>query len=105
MWVRLKSKCQNITTIQCNAPTNDAEEDVKECFYEQLQHVRDNITKMCKREIEIFMGDMNAKIGKENKDREKTLGEINENGEKLVKFFEMNELVVGGILFPHKNIH
>ena len=39
MWVRLKAKCKNITIIQCYAPTNDAEEDVKECFYEQLQHV------------------------------------------------------------------
>ena len=83
--MRLKDKCQNITIIQCYAPTNDAEDDVKECFYEQLQHVWDNIPK---RDIKIVMGDMNAKIGKENKDREKTLGEhglgeINENGEKL----------------------
>ncbi|XP_052080696.1 craniofacial development protein 2-like [Mytilus californianus] len=107
MWVRLKAKCQNITIIQCYAPTNDAEEDVKECFNEQLQHVWDKIPK---RDIKIVMGDMNAKIGKENKDREKTLGkhglgEINENGEKLVEFCELNELVIGGSLFPQKNIH
>ena len=28
----------NITILQCYAPTNEAEEDVKDDFYEQLQH-------------------------------------------------------------------
>ena len=33
------------------------------------------------------------------------IGEMNENGLKLVEFCEANELVIGGSLFPHKNLH
>ena len=33
------------------------------------------------------------------------IGEMNENGLKLVVFREADELVIGGSLFPHKNIH
>ena len=32
-------------------------------------------------------------------------GIMNENGEKFTEFCGNNNLVVGGILFPHKDIH
>lgn len=32
-------------------------------------------------------------------------GEMNENGELLTEFCEINELVIGGSIFPHKTIH
>ena len=57
------------------------------------------------------MGDMNAKIGQDNINGEKIMGkhgavgEMNENGELLVEFCEISELVVRGSLFPHKNVH
>ncbi|CAC5418118.1 unnamed protein product [Mytilus coruscus] len=86
--------------IQCYAPTKNAEEDEKECHYEKLQHDWDNIPKIEMKKIVMGDHDMNAKIGKKNKDRERTigkpgLGKINENEEKLVEFCEMNELVIG----------
>ena len=34
---RLKSKCQNAKIIQVYAPTNDAQEEINEKFYHQLQ--------------------------------------------------------------------
>ena len=37
IFARFESKCQNTTIIQVYAPTNDAEEGVKEDFYHQLQ--------------------------------------------------------------------
>lgn len=45
MWVRLQAKCQNFTIIQCYAPTNDADEEDIENFYEKLQHTWDNTPK------------------------------------------------------------
>ena len=56
------------------------------------------------------MGDMNAKVGDDNKDREKImgthgLGQMNENGEMFTDFCTYNELVIGGSIFPHKRCH
>ena len=33
------------------------------------------------------------------------LGEMNNNGEKLLDICASNKLIVGGSIFPHKNIH
>ncbi|CAH8291638.1 unnamed protein product, partial [Heterobilharzia americana] len=56
------------------------------------------------------MGDMNAKLGGDNTGRELTmgreaLGEINENGELFAEFCAFNDLVIGGSVFRHKDIH
>lgn len=53
------------------------------------------------------MGDFNAKIGADNKKSEELMGqhapgEANGNGEKFKNLWVMNELVMGGKLFPHK---
>ena len=54
------------------------------------------------------MGDLNAKIGGDNKGYELVmgnhrLGEINENGEIFADFCASNDLVIGGSIF--KRIH
>ena len=59
---RFTSKGRNITIIHCYAPTNSAEFEEKETFYQHLQTVTQ---KLSKRDIQVVMGDMNAKIGKE----------------------------------------
>ena len=56
------------------------------------------------------MGDLNAKVGNDNKSREEVMGNhgvghINDNGERLCDFCSTNGLVVTGALFPHKKIH
>ena len=58
---RFISKGRNITIIHCYAPTNSAEFEEKDTFYQHLQTV---IQKLPKRDIPIVMGDMNVKIGK-----------------------------------------
>ncbi len=58
----------------------------------------------------IVAGDMNAKVGGNNKYREKTmgkegLGEMNNNGERLYHLCSENDLVISGSTYQHKNIH
>ena len=64
-----------------------------------------------KHDILLVMGDLNAKVGKDNRGYENItilgrhgVGERNYNGERLVDF-RLNNLVVTGTIFPHKLIH
>ena len=104
---RFRSRTRNVQIVQCYAPTNDADGDVKTDFYEQLQATLEQRTK---RDILIVMGDFNAKIGSDNVGREyvmgrEGLGQINENGELFADFCSFNNIVIGGSLFRHKRIH
>ena len=56
------------------------------------------------------MGDMNAKIGKDHDNWRGTMGKeglglVNENFLLFADFCALNELIVGGTLFPHKPTH
>ena len=99
---RFNSKWQQVTILQCYTPTNEATEEVRDDFYDQLQMVLEH------RDAKIVMGDMNAKLVMDNTGREEVMGwhgaraEMNENGEKFVDFGQMNEMVIGGRLFPHE---
>ena len=104
---RLKGRHINITIIQCYAPTNDSSEEDKDDFYNQLQT---EIEKTPRHDLTILMGDLNAKVGNNNTDYERIMGKHgmgtrNENGERLVEFCAMNNLVIGGTLFTHRDIH
>ena len=92
-------------TVLC--PTNIADEERKEEFYQQLQAVLDRVPR---RDIVIVMGNMNAKVGSDNAGRQHVMGAegmgtINENGEFFVDFCEMNDLVIGETVFPHHKIN
>ena len=104
---RFESRFQKVTIVMCYAPTNNAEEEHKDLFYSQLQTVLDKIPR---RDMLILMGDMNAKVGCDNAGREKVMGRnglgvMNENGELLTDFCAVNELTIGGTLFPHRRCH
>lgn len=104
---RTKHKRINMNVVQCYAPTNDSAEDDKDRFYERLQSIIDAYPQ---RDINILMGDFNAKVGGDNSGYERImgregLGTMNENGERLADFCALNNLVIGGTVFPHKNIH
>ena len=106
---KFKTKIDKIdlNIVQCYAPTNNAEEDKKEDFYNQLQNTVD---KLKDKDINILMGDLNAKVGNNNNGYERNMGKhglgiMNENGEMFADFCAFNNLVIGGSIFPHKDIH
>ena len=103
----LGKKNINMNIIQVYAPTNDATDEHKDNFYNRLQSVTD---KLPKKDINIIMGDLNAKVGSDNSSFEDImgrhgLGEGNDNGERFQAFCAFNSLVIGGTVFPHKRIH
>ena len=66
--------------------------------------------KKTKHHLTIIMGDLNAKVGKDNKYVEQSmgkqgLGERNENGQKLVNICSENDMAMTGTISQHKNIH
>ncbi|XP_076105780.1 uncharacterized protein LOC143074119 [Mytilus galloprovincialis] len=104
---KLKGVHTNMTLIQCYAPTNDSDEAAKDTFYEQLQA---EVRLVPRHDLLVVMGDLNAKVGNNNTDMDRIIGEhgcgtINDNGERLVELCAAYNLVVGGTLFPHQDIH
>ena len=97
---RYNSKGRKVTIIY--APTNAANTDDKEEFYDQLKAT---INRAPKTDLKIITGDMNAKVGEDNTGRELIVGkhgvgEQNENGELFTDFCTSNDLVIGGSLPP-----
>ena len=68
---RFNSKYCKLTIIQCYAPTNDSEDDMKEEWYDQLQAA---VSKVPQHNVLLIMGDMNVKTGSDNTDRERAMG-------------------------------
>ena len=105
--LRLKGKFNNITLINVYAPTEEKTDEIKEQFYNDLQHVIDNIPKS---DTIIVMGDFNAKLGKEQVFRTvsgiHTLHNVTSgNGELLCQFMAENNMIVMSTQFEHKRIH
>ena len=107
MTVRLKGRHTNLSIIQCYAPTNDSSDEDKDEFYGQLENC---ILEAPRHDVLLVMGDLNAKVGSSNEHFERVLGKegcgaMNENGLRLVELCAHNNLVVGGTLFNHRDIH
>ena len=89
----------NITVIQVDAPTSNAEETEVERFYEDLQ---DLLELTPKKDVLFIIGDWNAKVGSQETPGvtgKFGLGVQNEAGQRLVKFCQDNALVIGNTLF------
>ena len=83
------------------------DQDAKEKFYDGLQELMDTIPK---HDITLILGGFKAKVGRNNEHREnimgkESVGDANENGERLINFCGENGMVIGGTLFQHKKIH
>ncbi|VDP56553.1 unnamed protein product [Schistosoma curassoni] len=73
MIASFKTKKEGITMniIQCYAPTNYTNDDIKGQFYEGLQSI---IEKCPRKDLTILMGDLNAKVGIDNTGYEDIMG-------------------------------
>ena len=66
--IRLQVEQINTNFNQCYSPTNDSNKEDKEEFYEQLQAEIENSPR---HDIKIIMGDLNAKVGRDNSSYER----------------------------------
>jgi len=104
---RFSTKSCKLLLIQCYAPTEQATTDEKDSFYEALENTLRNAKRS---EITMVIGDLNTKVGADNKNFEHAmgrhgLGNMNENGERFAELCSNNNLYIRGTLFPHKQIH
>ena len=80
-------KSFNITVIQANAPTSNAEEAEVEWFYEHLQNLSELTPK---KDVLFIIGDWNAKVGRQETPGVRGkfgLGVWNEAGQRLIHSF------------------
>lgn len=87
------------------APTDDATQQVKERFYEQLSHV---VNRVKSHQEIIVAGDLNARVGSRKNDE--VVGEygedvVNGSGEMLIEFCKQYELKILNSFYSHKDIH
>ena len=89
------------------APTEAAATQVKDSFYLQLQAVLDGIPSG---HMVLLLGDMNAKVGPRLSGDCDVVGAHgtgarNDNGTRFVDLCQRNDLVIGGTVFPHRDVH
>jgi len=94
-----------MNVIQCYSPTNDSDKEDKEQFHNQLQNILEGYAE--KDVTVLLIGDFYAKTGTDNTVYEEVmgthgLGEMNDNGERFLETYAMNNQVIGASLFPHK---
>jgi len=84
---RFSTKLRKLVLIQCYAPTEQATTDEKDAFHETLENTLRNAKRS---EITLVIGDLNAKVGADNKNFEHAmgrhgLGNMNENGKRFAE--------------------
>ena len=89
------------------APIHEKTDETKEELYNQLHDI---MSSLGDKNINLIMGDFNAKIGSDNQWYENVmgvhgLGVMNDNGERFVNACATNNIVIGGSVFPQKIIH
>jgi hypothetical protein len=86
-YIILRGRSFHITVLNVHAPREDKTDDVKDSFYDELEHIFDKFPKYHMK----MLGDLNAKVGRENifkpTNGNESLHEINnDNGVRVVNF-------------------
>ena len=104
---RIKTKFFYLSIINVHAHTEDSEEIEKEELYSLLERTYDSTPT---NDIKVIIGDLNAKIGREEIFRD-IIGKeslhltANNNGLRAIDFAMSSNMIISSIHFPHKNIH
>ena len=93
--------------VQACAPINDAMDEEKDEFYNQVQ---DTVSSCNRNDMIVVVGDWNAKVGNNNTNRKELIGKfgigiMNDNEERLCDFCSANGFIISGTIFPYKDIH
>jgi exonuclease III len=110
---RLKCHPVAITIIAVYSPTNppsgqSTATDAADAFYTDLQQTIDKISK---NDMVLIMGDLNARVSQQQHlDGSSVVGkhavdDLNENGQRLIDFCSINDLIIANTLFEHKPVH
>jgi hypothetical protein len=89
----------HIIVLNVHAPTED-----------KTDYVKDIFDKFPKYHMKILLGDLNAKVGRQDIFKP-TIGNVifheisNDNGVRVVYFATSKNLIVKSTMFPHRNIH
>ncbi|CAG4964057.1 unnamed protein product [Colias eurytheme] len=105
--IRVRGKFFNISIVNAYAPTEDADEDIKDKFYDHLETVYEQLPGY---DAKIVVGDFNAKIGREDIfiptiGKHSKHNTSNDNGVRLISFASSKGMVVKSTMFPHKEIY
>jgi hypothetical protein len=88
-YIILRGRWFHIIVLNVHAPTEDKTDDVKDSFYEELERIFDKFPKY---HLKILLGDLNAKVGREDTFKPRS------GNESL-------NLIVKSKMFPYRNIH
>ena len=96
-----------VSVVSTYGPTDVSSVNVKDAFYTKLADV---IASIPRKDAVILAGDLNARVGSDSSFGPGAMGAfgfgvINDNGLRLLDVALSQELVVGGTLFDHKEIH
>lgn len=99
LMVQIQSTTINVNILQVYAPTQDYEQEEIEKFYHDLEKV---LAPTKKHDLNIIMGDFNAKIGEGEQEDiigKYGLGIRNERGDMLASFCVEKQLVITNTIF------
>ena len=68
---RYNSWFAKLSFIVCYAPTEDAEEEQKDTFYDELKA---SVDETPSHDVLLITGDLNTKVGVDNQEKESTMG-------------------------------
>jgi hypothetical protein len=103
----LRGRCRDIIVLNVHAPTKDKIDDMKDRFYEELEHVFDKFPIY---HMKILSRDFSAKVGREDilkpiMGNESWHVISSDNGVRVVNFATSKNLPVKSTMSPHRNIH